>query len=197
MAVPARRGRRCFTPIGCCCSCRILLELLIKVPRRGRSARDLSGCSLGVASMAMTFSLKAFFDGIGRTHVHMIASLAMNVVNVVLCLALIFGNGRLTQAWGSEARASPACISTWIGLIMMAVWIFLPRYRVAVSTLRAEAPRRARSSRQILRLSIPSAVATVAVMSGFAMFSMIVSHLDSVVARAGRLEELPRQRTRR
>src|SRR6185312_15311806 len=38
---------------------------------------------LGVVSMATTFAFKAFFDGIGKTHVHLVASIAMNVLNVV------------------------------------------------------------------------------------------------------------------
>src|SRR5207244_7226905 len=41
-------------------------------------------------SMAVTFSFKAFFDGIGKTQVHMVASVIMNVLNVALCVTFIF-----------------------------------------------------------------------------------------------------------
>jgi putative MATE family efflux protein len=167
-----------FTLIGLL-SLPYLLELLIQVPDVRKAAHEyLKWRLLGIASMAMTFSLKAFFDGIGRTHVHMIASIVMNVVNVVLCLALIFGKWGFPRM-GIGGAGLAGFISTWVGLATMALWIFLPGYRSQYHpfTLR----RLSRSLVwQILRLSIPSAVATVAVMSGFAMFSMIVSHLDKV-----------------
>jgi putative MATE family efflux protein len=156
-----------------------LLGLLIQVADVRQAAHEyLKWRLLGIASMAMTFSLKAFFDGIGRTHVHMIASIVMNVANVVLCLALIFGKWGFPRM-GIGGAGLAGFISTWVGLITMAIWIFLPRYR---SQYHPFALKRLSRSLvwQILRLSIPSAVATVAVMSGFAMFSMIVSHLDKV-----------------
>lgn len=156
-----------------------LLEVFIKVPDVRLAAHAyLKWRLLGIASMAMTFSLKAFFDGIGRTHVHMIASIVMNVVNVLLCLALIFGQWGFPRL-GIEGAGLAGFISTWVGLGTMVVWILLPRYR---STFKPFTLSRLSRSLvwQILRLSIPSAIATIAVMSGFMMFSMIVSHLDKV-----------------
>jgi len=47
---------------------------------------------LAVISMAATMGVKAFFDGIGRTHVHFVAAVVMNVFNVLFCYALIFGH---------------------------------------------------------------------------------------------------------
>ncbi len=156
-----------------------ILELLIKVPSVRASAEAyLNWRLLGIASKAMTFSLKAFFDGIGRTHVHMIASLVMNVLNVVLCVMLIFGRWGAPRM-GIAGAGLAGFISTWVGLATMIGWVVLPRYRKGFEPFALR--RLSRSlSWSVLRLSIPSAVATVAVMSGFAMFSMIVSHLDSV-----------------
>ncbi|HEX6766315.1 MAG TPA: MATE family efflux transporter, partial [Polyangiaceae bacterium] len=72
------------------------LKLLIDVPEVREAARGYLGWRLfGILSMVTTFSFKAFFDGIGKTHVHMIASIVMNIANVLLCIALIFGN------WGA------------------------------------------------------------------------------------------------
>ena len=34
---------------------------------------------LGVISMSMTMGIKSFFDGIGKTHVHLVAAIVMNV----------------------------------------------------------------------------------------------------------------------
>jgi multidrug resistance protein, MATE family len=156
-----------------------LLDLLIKVPEVRASAKSyLDWRLLGIASMAMTFSLKAFFDGIGRTHVHMIASLGMNVINVVLCIVLIFGKWGFPRM-GIAGAGLAGFISTWVGLITMLAWVVLPRYRKVFHPF--DLRRWSRTlTWNILRLSIPSAIATVAVMSGFAMFSLIVSHLDSI-----------------
>ena len=46
---------------------------------------------LGILSMVVTASYKAFFDGIGKTHVHLVAAVIMNVVNLPLNYVLIFG----------------------------------------------------------------------------------------------------------
>jgi len=133
---------------------------------------------LGITSMAMTFSFKAFFDGIGKTHVHMVASVIMNVINVILCWMFIFGKWG-APAMGMAGAGVAGTISSWVGLIVMALWAWLPRYRIPHQPFRLGAFDRGVISR-ILRLSIPSAVATVAVMSGFALFAMIVSRLDTI-----------------
>ena len=44
-----------------------------------------------VASMVVTASYKAFFDGLGRTDVHFKVALLMNAINFLLNVALIFG----------------------------------------------------------------------------------------------------------
>jgi multidrug resistance protein, MATE family len=153
------------------------LELLIKVPAvRAEAQAFLSWRLIGVVSMVTTFSLKAFFDGIGKTHVHMVASVLMNVVNVVLCLLLIFGHYGAPRM-GMAGAGVAGAVSSWIGLLVMVVWILLPRYRAAHRPFDLSGLSR-KLVGDVLRLSVPSAVATFAVMSGFALFSMIVSQLD-------------------
>ncbi|MEP7053222.1 MAG: MATE family efflux transporter, partial [Pseudomonadota bacterium] len=133
---------------------------------------------LGITSMAATFSFKSFFDGIGKTHVHMVASVVMNVINVVLCIALIFGYWG-APALGMTGAGIAGAASSWVGLVIMVGWAALPYY---VKNFRPfDVTRVVRGLMgDILRLSVPSAIATVAVMSGFALFSGIVSHLDSM-----------------
>ena len=46
---------------------------------------------VGIVSMVTTAAYKAFFDGTGRTYVHFVAAIVMNVVNVFLCWLLMFG----------------------------------------------------------------------------------------------------------
>src|SRR5262245_10419594 len=71
-----------------------LLQAMLKVPEV-RSAADayLKWRLLGITSMAATFAFKAFFDGIGKTHVHLVSAVVMNALNIALCWAFIFGNG--------------------------------------------------------------------------------------------------------
>jgi Na+-driven multidrug efflux pump len=155
------------------------LELLIKVPEVREAAYDyLKWRLLGIGSMALTFAFKAFFDGLGKTHVHMISAMIMNAANVVLCLALIFGKWGAPRM-GIEGAGLAGFISTWVGLLIVMGWAALPAYRRPFRPF--DLSRRSRAiTKEILRLSVPSAIATVAVMSGFALFSMIVSHLDAV-----------------
>src|SRR6478736_248079 len=155
------------------------LHALIKLPEVREAAQGyLNWRLLGITSMSVTFSFKAFFDGIGKTHVHMVASVVMNVINVLLCIALIFGYlgaPRMGMAGAGLAGAA----SSWVGLLIMVAWASLSHYRVNFRPFDVSRLVRGLIT-DILRLSVPSAIATVAVMSGFALFSGIVSHLDSI-----------------
>lgn len=160
-----------------------MLSLLIKVPEvRASAERYMHWRLLGVISMVTTFSLKAFFDGIGKTYVHMVASVVMNVVNVALCLILIFGRFGAPRL-GIAGAGVAGAFSSWLGLVISFAWVLLPRYQRAHRPFRVGALSRALVG-DILRLSIPSAIATLAVMTGFALFSMIVSQLDHGTAVA-------------
>jgi MATE family multidrug resistance protein len=153
------------------------LSLMIKVPAvRAEAASYMQWRLLGIISMVTSFSLKAFFDGIGKTYVHMVASIVMNLLNVVLCMVLIFGRYGAPRM-GMAGAGVAGCISSWVGLVIMVAWIFFPRYQRLHRPFTRHGLSRS-LVRDILRLSVPSAVATVAVMTGFALFSMIVSQLD-------------------
>ena len=166
-----------FTAIGYACL-PWALKLLIKVPAVREAAESyLSWRMLGITSMVATFSFKAFFDGLGKTHVHMVASIVMNVVNILLCIALIFGRWGAPRM-GMEGAGIAGFASTWIGLLITVGWAFLPRYSRVFRPFRASALSRPVIT-EILTLSVPSAIATLAVMTGFGLFSMIVSQLDS------------------
>src|SRR4051794_29262031 len=43
---------------------------------------------IAVLSMSMTASYKSFFDGLGKTHVHFVVAVTMNVINLVLNIGL-------------------------------------------------------------------------------------------------------------
>ncbi len=155
------------------------LRLLIKVPEVREVARSYLGWRLlGITSMAMTFSFKAFFDGIGKTHVHMVSAIVMNALNIVLCLGFIFGRWGAPRL-GMAGAGLAGFVSTWIGLVIMIGWATLARYRSGYRPFALSRLSRG-LVRQILALSIPSAIATIAVMTGFGLFAAIVSVLDDV-----------------
>jgi MATE family multidrug resistance protein len=129
---------------------------------------------LGVVSMAATMAIKAFFDGIGKTHVHLMAAIVMNVANVILCWVFIFGHLGAPRMGATGAGVS-AFIATWIGLLMMIGFAALTREEYH--------PMRwgnfSRSSiSALLRLSVPAAAATVVMMVGFGLFARTAGQLD-------------------
>jgi multidrug resistance protein, MATE family len=160
----------------------LLLDLILKVPEV-RAAADgyLKWRLLGITSMAVTFAFKAFFDGIGKTHVHLVSAIVMNALNVLLCYAFIFGHWGAPRM-GVTGAGFAGAVSTYVGLGIMVLYALLPEYRV----FRLFDVRRfARGTVwDILKLSIPSAVATLAVMSGFGLFVTIVGRLDHMAASA-------------
>ncbi len=134
---------------------------------------------LGVTSMATTFAFKAFFDGIGKTHVHLVASIAMNVLNVVLCALLIFGNTSLgVHRMGMEGAGLAGFVATYVGLAIMVVYALLPEYRGPYRPFAMTKLDRGLTW-SILKLSIPSAIATIVGMIGFGLFKLIAGRLDS------------------
>jgi putative MATE family efflux protein len=134
----------------------------------------------GVISMGMTMAIKAFFDGIGRTRVHLVASVVMNAINVALCWALVFGNFGMPRL-GAVGAGIAAFTATWLGLFIMLAYAIAVRdqYRPF---------RWSNISRSltwcILKLSIPAAAATIVMMIGFGLFSWTASRLDAIEAAA-------------
>lgn len=143
---------------------------------------------VGVFPMVVTVSFKAFFDGIGFTKAHMIAAIAMNLVNVVLNYVLIFGCGPIEPMY-VEGAGLASTIASSIGLLIVAHFTLWPRYRQRFDYFRLSALR-PRVMWEIVRISVPSGLATTFVMTGFALFLKIVGILDertvsATVAQAG------------
>lgn len=158
-----------------------ILGAIIQVSdAREAATAYLSWRLLGVVSMAATFAFKAFFDGIGKTHVHLVSAVAMNALNVLLCLVLIFGWAPLgIPKMGIAGAGLAGFVSTYVGLAIMIGFALHPEYR---GRFRPVSARKLSwdLTKNILRLSVPSAVATIAVMTGFALFAGIASKLDEI-----------------
>lgn len=138
---------------------------------------------VGIASMAATAAFKSWYDGIGRTHLHLVAAVAMNIVNGLLCYVLIFGR------WGFprmeiQGAGVAACVSSWIGLLVMFLFTLRPSDVRAYKFYRAGALSR-RMMTSLLRLSVPGGIATTAVMTGFLLFTKVVGRIDDAAIAAG------------
>ena len=158
-----------------------MLHAVIRVEGARRAAEAyLQWRLLGIVSMVATFAFKSFFDGIGKTHIHLVSAVVMNVLNVVLCVLFIFGNDELgTPRMGIAGAGFAAFVSTYIGLAIMIAYALHPKYRKVYRPFEWR-KLSAKLTWPILRLSIPSAVATIAVMTGFALFAAIASKLDEL-----------------
>lgn len=133
----------------------------------------------GFVSMAMTQAIKGFFDGIGKTRYHLVASLVMNVFNVLFCWMFLFGHG--VKAMGAPGAGLAALASTWIGLVIM-LW-YAYQHRVEFEPIKWSNVSRSLLW-DMLKLSIPAALATIIMMAGFSTFSKIVNTLDEGMVEA-------------
>lgn len=131
---------------------------------------------LGVTGMVATTAYKGFFDGLGRTRVHMYACIVMNLCNIVLNYSLIFGVGPI-PAYHVTGAAIASVISTFVGLAIMVAWTlreeFLSKFRFyRLSNFRPSVMWR------MVKLSFPSGAAQIFVMFGVLMFLKIIAMLD-------------------
>ncbi len=135
---------------------------------------------LGVPAMVLTFAYKAFFDGIGRTRVHLYAALVMNFLNIGLNYVLIYGSPALgVPAMALQGAGLASAISTYVGLFIM-IGISLGPASRPYNFYRWAHTRWA-VVRDIVRLMLPSGSATVILMAGFMLFMRFVGQLDAEV----------------
>ncbi len=143
---------------------------------------------VGMVSMVVTAAYKAFFDGTGRTYVHFIAALIMNLVNLLLCWMLIFGKLGAPEL-GVEGAGLAAAISSWLGLGLMVAFSLRGAERAKYRAYRSGVlfPR---IMWDLTRLSVPSGVATTVVMTGFLLFRQVVQIFDNRVLDQGGSEAI-------
>ncbi len=132
---------------------------------------------VGMTSMAATAAYKSFFDGIGKTHLHLYAAIVMNIFNAALCWLLIFGHAGF-PAMGIAGAGFAACTASWLGLVAMVIFSLRGEYN---DRYRFYRPQNLSMPlvRDLLRLSVPGGIATVVVMTGFLLFIKIVARLDA------------------
>lgn len=134
---------------------------------------------IGILAMVGTLAFKAFFDGLGKTHYHLAVAVVMNLLNVALSIVLVFGVGPFPRMNVLGAGVG-ACIASYAGLFMMVALALRPLYRNEFRIFRWS-NFDFRIALFILRLSVPSGIATVFVMTGFLIFFKWVGLLDAAV----------------
>lgn len=154
----------------------IILAKLIPSPDVRAIAESYSYWRLfAFVSMSMTQAVKGFFDGIGKTTYHFVASFIMNVANIALCWVFIFGHFG-APAMGPTGAGFSAFISTWIGLGVMLIYVLA--HRSDFHPIRWANIARGLTW-DMVKLSFPAAIATIVMMFGFALFTKIVNVLDA------------------
>jgi MATE family multidrug resistance protein len=132
---------------------------------------------LGILPMVVTASVKSFYDGLGRTWIHMMVAIAMNIINLALCWVFVFGNLG-APAMGVNGAGVAAVLSASAGMLMLLLYGGNAEDRRRFGYLAVKNLDLALTGR-IAVLSVFSGFATVVVMTGFALFLRIPAHLDA------------------
>jgi len=139
-----------------------------------------------IFSMVVTVSFKAFFDGLGKTYIHMTAAMVMNFLNLLLNWLLIFGIW-IFPRMEVEGAGLASTIASYLGLVIIFGWTFFAEYRKRFRFYRLVNLSKAVIGK-IIRLSVPSGLATVAVMSGIYAVLLVVLEVDHQAIAAGSAE---------
>jgi putative MATE family efflux protein len=138
--------------------------------------------ALSIIGWVATFSYKSFFDGLGKTHVHLAAAIVMAAVNITLNFFLIYGLWFFPRLEVVGAGLG-STIGTFTGCAVMILWSLKKKYRD-----RFHYYRLSNLDPKVLwaigRLSLPAGVANVVVMSGFLVFWYIAAGLDTAQSAA-------------
>jgi putative MATE family efflux protein len=133
--------------------------------------------ALSIIGWVATFSYKSFFDGLGKTHVHLVAAIVMAIVNITLNFFLIYGLGPFPRLEVVGAGIG-STVGTFTGCFVMIAWSLRRRHRDRFHYYRLSNVDGA-TLWGIGRLSLPAGVASVAVMSGFLILLAIAARLDT------------------
>ncbi len=133
---------------------------------------------LGIVSMVVTAVYKAFFDGIGKTAIHMYAAIVMNIINIILCLGLVLGWFGMPKL-NVEGAAWAATVSSAVGTLFMIGWSMRPSIKKQFHLYQAKSFSWTTAS-TIFKLSLPSGIAVVVAMSGFLAFLKAAARLDEL-----------------
>jgi MATE family multidrug resistance protein len=131
----------------------------------------------GMPVIIVSVVLTAFFRGLGRTGVPLLATIVANLVNVVLDYGLVFGRLGLPQ-WGVMGAGAATAASNWVYLAIVLLMALRAHEAQAFGTrhLRPSAGQ----IRRFVRTSAPIGGQWVLDMASFAVFSTIIARMGDV-----------------
>ncbi len=140
---------------------------------------------VGLLPFLAYFVVRAVFDGLGRTGVGMVTGVGMNVLNVALNWALIFGNLGL-PAMGVRGAALASTLASAAAAATIVAWTLRPSLRRRHG-LWSRQPLRRDLALPLLRLGWPPALQAVSLIGGLMVFTMILAQISTVAVAAGNI----------
>lgn len=134
--------------------------------------------ALGVSFAVIISSFRGFFNGLGKTKVHMTVAIIMNVTNILLNYVLIFGKFGFPRLEVKGAAIASA-IATLVGAIVYAFIGQMERFHKEYKYLRPSNLDKG-VVKGIVKLSYPPALQHFLVMSGFLAFLFILGRIGTV-----------------
>jgi putative MATE family efflux protein len=151
----------------------------------GQLSRYLEYRFYGTAFVLINASFGGFFGGIGRTRVRMGAAVLLTGINIVLDVLLIFGHAGF-PALGAKGAALASTIATAAATTYYVVMALVGRMRERYGVLRVSNLDRG-VFRQLIRVSLPLMIRTVARSGGFTIFLWIVGRIGTVPLAASQV----------
>lgn len=149
----------------------------------GASYLQFRGWSMGIVMLGSVFY--GFYNGIGKTRIHMIVTITANVLNVVLNYGLIFGRFGLPAlgAPGAGQATALASIATTSLYAVMALTPFIRRQYPGLwyGTLSRSALWR------VLRLALPAGLHEFGTILGFTIFMILMGMVSTVALAASEI----------
>lgn len=124
-----------------------------------------------------TFTLQAFFRGVGDVKTPMRVAIASNIVNIVLDAVLIFGLGPFPR-WTTFGAGLATSIANAVGFVILLV-IFLRPSLSRVYATRRTWPLVPQAQRRLLRVGAPMGLQFFGDMGSFSVFMALMGRLGT------------------
>ncbi|MCK5521040.1 MAG: MATE family efflux transporter [Candidatus Marinimicrobia bacterium] len=131
----------------------------------------------GILPAMLHFAFYGFFNGIGKTKVHIRASLISNSLNIFLNYVLIFGKFGF-PAMGVKGAALGTVISTSVSALIYFIWLLNPKIKDRYHVFKTSFYNKI-IMRRIFSLSFASGVQNFFVLIGFTLFLIIVGRMGT------------------
>lgn len=140
--------------------------------------------SLGTLPFFLSFQLRAFFDGLGKTNVGMKASFLMTAANILFNYILIYGTD-LNPAYGVKGAGMASALAAFISLFYFLYVIFAGRFSEYIQV--SEKKINLDIFWDIIRLGWPPSIAEFGQNSGFMIFMKMNSLLGPASVAASNI----------